>query len=608
SKDMGFRIARYGEISTGQVEQPKSTTIGQVEKTKKEKTTGIVPDMVFFKKDTFIRGNDDNPYLKPAHKVVLDDFYFAKDKVTQDLYEKIMGNNPSVNKDLKAPVDNYTLEEAYEFCRRISLQSPLLRNEIKEQIKNMTPMQYRIFTEEHRENGLYGIQAASEAAYVAQKLAKIPIGRVNEYGINNILGNKSIIGELCHDLTNSRVTNTGFDNIDPKKVLINPFGPKNGKFSILKFYFQGDDGKKALYDNGDWQGTSPIESKKTFGFRIVMRVQSGEGVGLAPTEPLKQEKVEVVEVKKTNPFEGLELVYLPGGEFMMGGSKVSVDDFYVATTLVRRELFDRVMRIKKSEEKNKKAPVTGLTRDAAFEFCRRLSLSDKNLGIRMKLKIIKMNPTQYRKFVENNRLPGLYGVISEAEWEYMILQRKKQFIAKHFEDLDRNGNRHLGSSNNYIPEYCHDWNSKSSYGRDFFSTSSSKDQSSIKNNPFGPETGDMIVSRSGYNLYDRNVTVTSEARFLQNGFRIVMRVPSEKGVGLAPTEPLEQEKVVEKTEKVKMAKTEVEDASIVWKKKIQTDAKGISIAENNILYLGMSGYFYAFDGDKKKLAEKFILT
>jgi len=67
----------------------------------------------------FIMGPDGNN--NPAHPVVLTKgFYLGKYEVTQEQYEKVMGNNPSRFKGDKLPVEMVSWNDAVEFCQALS--------------------------------------------------------------------------------------------------------------------------------------------------------------------------------------------------------------------------------------------------------------------------------------------------------------------------------------------------------------------------------------------------------------------------------------------------------------------------------------------------------
>jgi sulfatase modifying factor 1 len=73
--------------------------------------------------DTFGDGGIDE---KPVHQVCLDDFYIGKFEVTQEQWEKVMGNNPSqIKKGGNYPVENVSWDDAGEFARRLGRMTGL---------------------------------------------------------------------------------------------------------------------------------------------------------------------------------------------------------------------------------------------------------------------------------------------------------------------------------------------------------------------------------------------------------------------------------------------------------------------------------------------------
>jgi formylglycine-generating enzyme required for sulfatase activity len=69
---------------------------------------------------SFVMGSADGPASEqPAHKVtVAYDFAFAKYEVTQELYEAVMGNNPSRWKGPRNSVEKVSWDEANTFCSK----------------------------------------------------------------------------------------------------------------------------------------------------------------------------------------------------------------------------------------------------------------------------------------------------------------------------------------------------------------------------------------------------------------------------------------------------------------------------------------------------------
>lgn len=64
-------------------------------------------DMVYVEGGAFMMGDKDSKYdfEKPAHLVKVDDFYLAKYQFTQDLWKRMMGENPSHFKGQQRPVE-----------------------------------------------------------------------------------------------------------------------------------------------------------------------------------------------------------------------------------------------------------------------------------------------------------------------------------------------------------------------------------------------------------------------------------------------------------------------------------------------------------------------
>ena len=53
------------------------------------------------------QGDDAEPDEKPAHQVTLSDYYIGETEVTQELWEAVMGSNPSrIVRNPKNPIEN----------------------------------------------------------------------------------------------------------------------------------------------------------------------------------------------------------------------------------------------------------------------------------------------------------------------------------------------------------------------------------------------------------------------------------------------------------------------------------------------------------------------
>ena len=73
---------------------------------------------------SFIMGSEKGPATEqPAHKVMFAySFSFAKYEVPQNLYEAVMGENPSKWKGPRNSVEMVSFDDAHDFCRKITLQ------------------------------------------------------------------------------------------------------------------------------------------------------------------------------------------------------------------------------------------------------------------------------------------------------------------------------------------------------------------------------------------------------------------------------------------------------------------------------------------------------
>ena len=97
--------------------------------------SGIEFTMVKVEPGTFMMGeiNGDLEVTyseKPAHQVTLTKpFYMAKTEVTQELWQAVMGTNPSYfGVGTNLPVEQVSYNEAIEFCSRLSTSTGAFRN------------------------------------------------------------------------------------------------------------------------------------------------------------------------------------------------------------------------------------------------------------------------------------------------------------------------------------------------------------------------------------------------------------------------------------------------------------------------------------------------
>ncbi|MGL1892824.1 MAG: formylglycine-generating enzyme family protein [Spirochaetaceae bacterium] len=85
-----------------------------------ESLTGI--DLVLVEAGTFYMGSENGQENeRPVHiETILKDYYIGKYEVTQKLWQKVMGNNPSQFKNDNSPVEKVSWYETLEFCNKLS--------------------------------------------------------------------------------------------------------------------------------------------------------------------------------------------------------------------------------------------------------------------------------------------------------------------------------------------------------------------------------------------------------------------------------------------------------------------------------------------------------
>lgn len=90
---------------------------------------GVSYEMVRIDKNSFVMGVKELPNSfstfsmnQPAHRVSLDAYVIGKTEVTQELWEAVMGRNPSAHKDPKRPVENVSWDDCQQFLKKLNEQ------------------------------------------------------------------------------------------------------------------------------------------------------------------------------------------------------------------------------------------------------------------------------------------------------------------------------------------------------------------------------------------------------------------------------------------------------------------------------------------------------
>ena len=196
-------------------------------------------------------------YEKPYHRVTItQDYYIGKFEVTQELYEAVMGTNPSNWKAFDRPVENVSWNDAQKFCAELS---------------RMTGRRFSLPTEAEWEYAARGGKKSTGAKYSgSSSVANVawydgnsgsqthPVGRLcaNELGIYDMNGN---VWEWCYDWYGNYSSGSQTD----------PMGPGSGSDRVLR--------------GGSWYGfanscrvatrnSNPPSYRNSYnGFRVVLR-------------------------------------------------------------------------------------------------------------------------------------------------------------------------------------------------------------------------------------------------------------------------------------------------------------------------------------------------
>ena len=188
----------------------------------------------------FTMGLSDGPVdAKPAHAVKLDGFLMDRTEVTQAVYEKVMGANPSRQKGPNNPVEQVTWTAAVKFCNARSTQEGLTPCYDPATWQcNFDATGYRLPTEAEWEyacragtTNQYYFGAGAEdlkshAWFDGNSQAKPrPVGHwsANPWGLLDMAGN---VSEWCNDFYSPK-----YYKNSPKD---NPRGPAEGEKRVLR--------------------------------------------------------------------------------------------------------------------------------------------------------------------------------------------------------------------------------------------------------------------------------------------------------------------------------------------------------------------------------------
>ena len=224
---------------------------------------GVSFDMIAVEGGTFTMGataeqaSDAYSDEKPTHQVTLSSYYIGKTEVTQELWQAVMGSNPSKFSGTNLPVEKVSWEDCQSFVIKLN---------------ELTGKNFRLPTEAeweyaarggNKSNGFKfsGGNNIAEVAWYSENGNKIshPVATKapNELGIYDMSGN---VWEWCSDWYSSSYYSSSSQN--------NPTGPASGSYRVFR---GGDWNYKARYCRVSFRNySSPTKRFNYLGLRLAL--------------------------------------------------------------------------------------------------------------------------------------------------------------------------------------------------------------------------------------------------------------------------------------------------------------------------------------------------
>ncbi len=260
-------------------------------------------ELILLSAGTFMMGDTAGREDETPHEVNVSAFYLDKLSVTQELYTKVMGVNPSKRKDPKCPVEKTQWTDAVRFCNECSKLDGLTpAYNLDTWECDYTADGYRLPTEAEWEyacragtTGKYGFgddekELPKHAWLKPGSLGKThPVGQKtpNRWGLFDMHGN---VWQWCNDWHSDT-----YYKESPKE---NPQGPRAGKSRVLRggAWDSTPEKCRAAYRNKEFPAfTDACFGADSYGFRRARNANPSPGVSAANSadkKPAIDKKIE----------------------------------------------------------------------------------------------------------------------------------------------------------------------------------------------------------------------------------------------------------------------------------------------------------------------------
>ena len=170
---------------------------------------------------TLEQGSDVLDDEKPAHSVTLSTYYISETEVTQELWQEVMGSNPSYFKGSRRPVERVSWEDSQEFIRRLNQRTG-------KNFRLPTEAEWEYAARGGRKSYGYKYAGGSSVGDVAwyhdnSGNTTFPVAqkRANELGLYDMSGN---VREWCQD----------YYDAYPSSSQTNPTGPSSELYRVIR--------------------------------------------------------------------------------------------------------------------------------------------------------------------------------------------------------------------------------------------------------------------------------------------------------------------------------------------------------------------------------------